>query len=253
MSGRAYPWHKFYPCDWLADPALLQCSIETEGAWIRTCATMMHQGTASMTRTLEKWARLWRVDKVQAAHIIADLDECGVADVEMDLEKLSATIASRRIKRDMAERSNTRQRVTRHRKKRDCNANVTALKQTEPEPEPEPEYTTPPQDVPLSQEILGEPIRAEAAQELWEHWLVTVHPRDTGQGRAFKAMRVMDRAGKFAGAVVKLRRAMDNFATALPEDRIRPNLATWLESGDYCQFMADDWKPPKAKEAQLGY
>lgn len=33
MSGRKYPWFKFFASDWLADPALQSCSLAARGVW----------------------------------------------------------------------------------------------------------------------------------------------------------------------------------------------------------------------------
>lgn len=38
----SYPWLKFYPTDWRADPALRMCSLQARGLWIEMIA-LMHE------------------------------------------------------------------------------------------------------------------------------------------------------------------------------------------------------------------
>lgn len=38
----SYPWLKFYPTDWRADPALRMCSLAARGLWIEMIA-LMHE------------------------------------------------------------------------------------------------------------------------------------------------------------------------------------------------------------------
>jgi hypothetical protein len=77
MTKKKLPWMKFYPGDWLKDPALSMCSPATRGIWIDALAAMHENGRAGeLSGTPEMLARALR---------------CEIEDVTICHEELTLT------------------------------------------------------------------------------------------------------------------------------------------------------------------
>lgn len=112
-------WFKFEHTAWLTDEALSQCSLETQGFWIRCICVMQKSGLPEIAGTVNQVARLIGVFPEELLRCAIDLKNTKAADVT--LGNGSVTLMSRRLKRLISDREQTRLRVRKHR----GNADVT--------------------------------------------------------------------------------------------------------------------------------
>jgi len=91
------PAFQFYPADWRAD--LDDCPLEIEGAWIRICCRLWNSETkGKMTKTLDEWSRILRLNLKNSEKILRILIENNIASGEILDNQI--TIISRRMVRD---------------------------------------------------------------------------------------------------------------------------------------------------------
>jgi hypothetical protein len=100
-----YPWFKFYPADWRAEPALRMVSLEARGLWIE-CMCLMHEaepyghlivrGSALETAQL---ASIVGATEQSVRSCLHELEEAGVLSVKPD-----GTVYCRRMVRDAKNR-----------------------------------------------------------------------------------------------------------------------------------------------------
>lgn len=145
-------WRKFYPRDFLADPALGGCTLQATGLWIKLlCLIWEHDsGDGSITMTVENLARRCGCKRLELVESLEELASAGVGAVEWfrvgssvtnalepvdksvhngedgaisdefvtDVtqgQTIAVTIHSRRISREGTTRDKTRLRVRKHR------------------------------------------------------------------------------------------------------------------------------------------
>ncbi len=104
---------------WQSDPALSQCSLAARGFWLEILCAMYAQEVYTVTGGVEKIARMTRCDSSEVAKYAIELKDANVCDVT--LGNGDVTLLSRRLKRDISVKEQTRLRVQRSR----SNANVT--------------------------------------------------------------------------------------------------------------------------------
>ena len=117
------PAFQFYPGDWMKDPDLRRCSHGARGVWMDMLCLMFECGSRGVLATgCSPWSR----EDVAAAvggnadvtlRCIDELIAKGVCKVRDD-----GALYSSRMVRDDEERVKTRERVSKHRVKQDCNA-----------------------------------------------------------------------------------------------------------------------------------
>lgn len=98
---------------------LRRCSLETRGFWLEMLCAMYEQDVFRITGTYEELGQLASCSEAIAARSCVELKAKNVADVT--LGNGSVTLLSRRLKRELTSKENTRLRVQRHR----GNADVT--------------------------------------------------------------------------------------------------------------------------------
>ena len=124
MTARRLPWVKFYPQDWLGDPALARVSFAARGIWHESLCVMWHDGVSSLSATPEGWAQLLRGHERYIMDGIRELETAGVCRVDRSGEHV--TLVSRRLARELSAAGKARSRVQRHR----CNADETVEKRS---------------------------------------------------------------------------------------------------------------------------
>lgn len=124
MSEAKLPWLKFFPSDWLSDPALGRCSPTTRGIWI-DMVCLMHQsgGTGEISCSLDEFSRICRCSPDEANKALEELNLTKTADVTFCNSLV--TVTNRRMKRDYKYRYDTRLRVQRYRSNASSNKSVT--------------------------------------------------------------------------------------------------------------------------------
>lgn len=113
--SKGFPWIQFFPRDWVADTRAL--TLAAKGAWIDILAALHNSPTrGSMTLEVEAWARLIGSSGDEAARVLRELGNGGVAQV-VTLGNGAVMVENRRMKREEKDREKNRQRVARHREK----------------------------------------------------------------------------------------------------------------------------------------
>lgn len=112
-------WFKFEYRIWRTDTALRRCSLETRAFWLEALCIMYETDTYRLEGSLEEVARIVGCETNQVAKCAAELLRTKTADVT--LGNGSVTLLSRRLKRELSAREQTRLRVQKFR----CNADVT--------------------------------------------------------------------------------------------------------------------------------
>lgn len=121
------PWMQFYPADYLLDTQLL--SPVSRGIWMDLiCHLWRAEPRGTMTLSREHWARLLRCTVKEATHALDELLSHGICNA-VTLGNGDVTLSSRRLVREEKRRRGAAMRVSRHRKKRECNAPVTGENQ----------------------------------------------------------------------------------------------------------------------------
>jgi hypothetical protein len=115
-------WQKFEWGAWLADPALGKCSMQTHGIWINLLCVMMEAEQAQLTGTIQELCRLIGCFPEEMESGLAELERTNAADVIFC--NGIVTIMSRRLAKELNAKENNRLRVTKARKKEQCNADV---------------------------------------------------------------------------------------------------------------------------------
>ena len=145
VSRGRLPWRKFFPRDFLSDPALLGCSLASVGLWIKTLCLIWEQdnGKGSISMSITALARAAGTRRVELVELLEELAGAGVAEIEFTRpvtkspetvhnpvdaggngpisdefvrkvtagETYSVTIVSRRIKREAEIRTGSRDRM----------------------------------------------------------------------------------------------------------------------------------------------
>lgn len=115
-------WFKFDFRVWRTDTALRRCSLETRAFWLE-CLCVMHETEEyEVSGTYDELARLIGCDADAIGRCAVELQRTKTADVT--LGNGFVTLLSRRMKRELSDRKQTRLRVQRHR----GNAGVTQVK-----------------------------------------------------------------------------------------------------------------------------
>jgi hypothetical protein len=115
-------WFKFDFRVWRTDSALRRCSVETRGFWLEVLCIMHETDEPVLTGSFEELARLIGCESSDVVRCVNELKRTGTADVT--LGNGFVTLMSRRLKRELSDREQTRLRVQRHR----GNAVVTEVK-----------------------------------------------------------------------------------------------------------------------------
>lgn len=110
----------FYTGDWLKDPELSLCEPATRGIWIDLlCAMHELDRCGQVSGTPEQLSRLARCTSVQMSAAIAELKATKAANVTE--RNGIVTIANRRMQVEYKKRVGVRERVYKHRGKRESN------------------------------------------------------------------------------------------------------------------------------------
>ena len=121
------PWMQFYPADYLLDTQLL--SPASRGIWMDViCHLWRSETRGTMTLSREHWARLLRCTVKEFSHALDELQSQQICNA-VTLSNNDVTLSSRRLVKEEKRRRGAAMRVSRHRKKRDCNAPVTGENQ----------------------------------------------------------------------------------------------------------------------------
>src|SRR4051812_38833447 len=101
MVAARYPWLKFYPSDWRADPALRMCSLAARGLWMEMLC-LMHEASPRGSLLVNghpvnetQLASLCGVATREVMGCLSQLEAAGVFSREDD-----GIIYSRRMRRD---------------------------------------------------------------------------------------------------------------------------------------------------------
>ncbi len=113
-------WFKLDFKIWRTDSSLRRCSLETRGFWLECLCVMQEMDTFEVHGTLTELARLLGCESNDVARCAAELKETKTANVT--LGNGTVTLLSRRLKRELTIKEQTRLRVQRHR----GNGSVTA-------------------------------------------------------------------------------------------------------------------------------
>jgi 5-methylcytosine-specific restriction endonuclease McrA len=110
------PWRKFFPADWLSDPALSMCSAATRGVWMDLLCAMYSSNGYEVCGTVEQLARLSRCTSGDMQNAIDELRATKTAEVTLrdknntDVTPPKITIVSRRLKRETRDREGAAER-----------------------------------------------------------------------------------------------------------------------------------------------
>jgi uncharacterized protein YdaU (DUF1376 family) len=93
------PFMKFFPADYLRDTDIL--SLSAQGAWMRMiCAAWHTTRKGKLSFPLATVARLIHTDEANARLILAEIEDCGVADFQWSADRQAVIITCRRVVRD---------------------------------------------------------------------------------------------------------------------------------------------------------
>jgi hypothetical protein len=116
------PGFYFFPADWSRD--LEEHPLEIEGAWIRILCKLHYAGSrGSLTRTIDQWARILRVDTERAADILEYVNRDKIGTVTITGENV--TVENRRMRKEDKIREQNRIRKKRERERRRGERDVT--------------------------------------------------------------------------------------------------------------------------------
>lgn len=118
------PSFQFYPGDWMKDPKLSMCQPASRGVWIDLmCAMHENEQSGEIAGTIVQLARICRCLPNEMDAALKDLGVTKTADVTMC--NGIVTVRNRRMYEDAKERKQGRDRVQKHRAKKNGNADVT--------------------------------------------------------------------------------------------------------------------------------
>jgi hypothetical protein len=110
------PSLQFYPADWLKDPDLQMCSMNTVGVWINLLCRMWESKEEGVLKgKVEELALLVGANPVEFERFLNDVKSHNFADVTNC--NGDVTIICRRMNRLYKEREGTKARVRKHRNK----------------------------------------------------------------------------------------------------------------------------------------
>ena len=112
-------WFKFDYKIWRTDSSLRRCALETRGFWLECLCVMNEMDSYEVSGTLAELARLLGCESNEVMRCANELKQTKTADVT--LGNGTVTLVSRRLKRELNVREQTRLRVQRSR----SNADVT--------------------------------------------------------------------------------------------------------------------------------
>lgn len=91
------PFFQFYPADYLRDTEVL--SLSAQGGWTRMLCNMWHPSRRGVLRLrLQAMSRLLHASEEATKRIIEEIEDCGVADVSWEDDRVAVTC--RRMVRD---------------------------------------------------------------------------------------------------------------------------------------------------------
>jgi len=91
------PYFQFFPADYLRDTEIL--SLSAQGGWMRMLCSMWHPSRRGVLGLrLQAVARLLGANEQTARSIIDEIEDCGIADVRWDGDRV--TVTCRRMVRD---------------------------------------------------------------------------------------------------------------------------------------------------------
>lgn len=213
-----YPWMKFYPADWRADPALRMCSLAARGLWMEMLS-IMHEAAPRGSLLIngknvgsKQLASLCGAAPREIVALLTELETAGVFSRTDD-----GTIFSRRMKRDDEKAARDKANG-----KTGGNPNLT------PKVNPPLKAQTP--DARNPEARIQKPKKMARASALPSPWIEADRERfwaafPNKVGKA-EAMRAFDRASKKVTPEV-LFPALHRYANKT-DDRPFCNPATWL-------------------------
>jgi hypothetical protein len=98
MAG--LPFLKFYPADWMSDPALSMCSASTRGLWMDALCIMHENEAAVVKGSADQLCRVLRCSAADLELAIVELRETKAAEVSRNLSQICFT--NRRRKREIS-------------------------------------------------------------------------------------------------------------------------------------------------------
>jgi hypothetical protein len=123
--AKGYWWQKFEWGAWLKDPALGKCSMETHGLWINLLCVMMEAEEPQISGTIPELCRLIGCFPEEMERGLKELERTKAADVIFS--NGNVMVMSRRLYKELKAKESNRLRVSKARKKEQCNAEVTPL------------------------------------------------------------------------------------------------------------------------------
>jgi len=119
------PSMQFYPADWLKDPELQICSMNTIGIWMNILCRMWEaKQEGVLSGTPGQLALLVGANPDEFTQFLTEINDHRFGDIRKC--NGTVTITCRRMKQAFLEREGTKSRVSKHRskKKQNCNGNV---------------------------------------------------------------------------------------------------------------------------------
>ena len=127
-------WMKFYPSDWMSDPRLRRCRIDTRGVWMDLLSTMWLHGSGELEMNAQEIGRICGTTRSETLNALRELQMTGTADVDPPIgtiapvPKTAFKIRSRRIARVMTSMTEERARFKeRNNRKRGIARNDTVV------------------------------------------------------------------------------------------------------------------------------
>jgi len=221
------PWRKFFPGDWLKDPALRMCSLAARGAWIDlVCA--MHEGSDDgvLRGTVEGLSRICGCSPEEMESCLNELHDTGTANVTRNANvtagNTSVTVICRRMQREAEQRLATKERVRRHR----SNASVTGEKSEVRSQKSDNTPSSPPRGTAKK--------RAPGALHPEAEAVYQIYPRKVGKPPALRA--ITKALKKVEPEWLKERTRLYAESRAGEDPSYTPHPATWFHQERY----ADD-------------
>lgn len=256
------PFMKFFPSDYLRDTDIL--SLSSQGAWMRMiCAAWHPTRKGILSFPLPTIARLIHTDEPDARRILAEIEDCGVADFLWSGDAQAVTITCRRIVRDWQAATENKADISTKRaaaanarwekeRQSKCNASASQM-ECPPETRSQKPETRDQKPSPLLSpkgEDRPRKLKSSKAEQDQAEAIYQAYPRREKKPDALKAIRkamsshapdfLLERTQAYAAAI------------GWQERKFIPHPATWFNAE---QFNDDpeEWKspPPKSMKAQF--
>lgn len=250
------PFMKFFPSDYLRDTDIL--SLSSQGAWMRMiCAAWHPTRKGILSFPMPTIARLIHTDEPDARRILAEIEDCGVADFLWSGDAQTVTITCRRIVRDWQTAAQNKSDISTKRsaaakarweKERQSKC-IASASQMECPPETrsqKPETRDQKPSPLLSPEGEDRPrkLKNSKAEQDQAEAIYLAYPRREKKPIALKAIRkamlthspdfLLERAQAYAAAI------------GWQERQFIPHPATWFNSEQF-NDNPEDWKSPPPK------